>query len=91
MTSTTAMANADPATATPTAAGLAWAEKLVSFDTTSRNSNLALIHCMADELTAGGHHGLIHVPSPDGNKANLFATIPARTAPSPAASCRWPH
>lgn len=76
MTSTTAPAAANPATASPSAAALAWSEKLVSFDTTSRNSNLAMIHCMADELTAHGISPLI-VPSPDGNKANLFATIPA--------------
>ena len=76
MTPTTAPANAAPATAAPSAAALAWTEKLISFDTTSRNSNLALIHCMADELTAHGVTPLI-VPSPDGNKANLFATIPA--------------
>jgi acetylornithine deacetylase len=76
MSPTTAPANAVPATAAPSAAALAWTEKLISFDTTSRNSNLALIHCMADELTAHGVTPLI-VPSPDGNKANLFATIPA--------------
>ena len=76
MTPTTALATDDPAAATPTASALAWAEKLVSFDTTSRNSNLALIHSMADELAAHGITPLI-VPSPDGNKANLFATIPA--------------
>ncbi|MDQ0755090.1 acetylornithine deacetylase [Arthrobacter sp. B3I4] len=60
----------------PSAAALEWSKKLVSFDTTSRNSNVALIRCMADELTAHGIAPLI-VPSPDGNKANLFATIPA--------------
>ncbi len=82
MTSATTPATAvpstdDPTAAAPSAAGLAWAEKLVSFDTTSRNSNLALIHCIADELTAHGITPVI-VPSPDGTKANLFATIPAR-------------
>lgn len=81
MTLSTAPATAvptteDPATAAPSAAALAWAKKLVAFDTTSRNSNLAMIHSMAEELTA---HGLtpVIVPSPDGRKANLFATIPA--------------
>lgn len=76
MTSTTAPAAADLAAATPSAAALAWTEKLVSFDTTSRNSNLELIQSMADELAAHGIAPHI-VPSPDGNKANLFATIPA--------------
>lgn len=81
MTHATAPATANPATHTASAdhtpAALAWAEKLVSFDTTSRKSNLAMIHCMADELTAHGITPVI-VPSPDGSKANLFATIPAR-------------
>ncbi|MDQ0848781.1 acetylornithine deacetylase [Arthrobacter sp. B3I9] len=76
MTPTTAPAPAAPATADPSAAALAWAKTLVSFDTTSRNSNVAMIQCIADELTAHGITPLI-VPSPDGNKANLFATIPA--------------
>ena len=53
-----------------------WLEKLVAFDTTSRNSNLALIETVRDALA---HQGLkvelIH--SPEGDKANLFATLPA--------------
>ena len=53
-----------------------WLEKLVAFDTTSRNSNLALIECVRDELaTLGVSARLFH--SPDGAKANLFATLPA--------------
>lgn len=56
MTSTV-QAAAHPATATPadsgpTEAALAWAAKLVAFDTTSHNSNLAMIQSMADRLTA---------------------------------------
>jgi acetylornithine deacetylase len=76
MTPATAPATAVPATTAPSAAALDWTRTLVSFDTTSRNSNVAMIQCMADELTAHGITPLI-VPSPDGNKANLFATIPA--------------
>ncbi len=53
-----------------------WLEKLVAFDTTSRHSNLALIETVRDTLA---HQGLkvelFH--SPEGNKANLFATLPA--------------
>lgn len=53
-----------------------WLETLVAFDTTSRNSNLALIECVRDELaTLGVSARLFH--SPDGAKANLFATLPA--------------
>jgi len=76
MTPIAAPATAVQATAAPSAAALAWSKKLVSFDTTSRNSNLALIHSMADELAAHGITPVV-VPSPDGRKANLFATIPA--------------
>lgn len=49
-------------------------DKLVSFDTTSRNSNLELIGWTADYLKA---HGVVAdlVHSDDRSKANLFATI----------------
>lgn len=48
--------------------------KLVSFDTTSRNSNLPLIEFVEDYLA---QHGITshRVPSDDGRKANLVATI----------------
>ena len=53
-----------------------WLTTLVAFDTTSRNSNLALIECVRDALAALGVPAtLIHAPS--GGKANLFATLPA--------------
>ena len=47
---------------------------LVGFDTTSAKSNLALISFVEDYLKA---HGIAatRVPSPDGAKADLFATI----------------
>ncbi|MEG9861615.1 MAG: acetylornithine deacetylase [Parvularculales bacterium] len=49
-------------------------DRLVSFDTTSRNSNLALIDFAANYLES---HGVtsVQVTSDDGNKANLFATL----------------
>jgi acetylornithine deacetylase len=49
-------------------------EKLVSFDTTSRNSNLALVDWVEQELA---RHGVAGVRSydDDGRKANLFATV----------------
>ncbi len=58
----------------PSAAGLAWAQRLVRFNTVSRESNLPLIECIADHLRSLG------VPlrlSWDDNrrKANLFATL----------------
>jgi acetylornithine deacetylase len=65
-----------PSPAAPTARSLEWVSRLVSFDTTSRNSNRDMISTMADALSALGIEPVI-VPSPDGSKANLFATIPA--------------
>jgi acetylornithine deacetylase len=47
---------------------------LVSFDTTSRNSNLDLVRWVQDYLAENGVHG-VEIPSPDGNKANLHAVI----------------
>src|SRR5512139_3938095 len=47
---------------------------LVGFDTTSRNSNLALIEWVEDEL-AGFGVSAHRVASADGSKANLFATL----------------
>ena len=49
-------------------------EKLVSFDTTSRESNLLLIEFIREYLAGLGiASDLVH--SEDGNKANLYATV----------------
>lgn len=48
--------------------------RLVAFDTTSRNSNLALIGYVQGYLKGHGVDSRL-VPSEDGKKANLFATI----------------
>lgn len=63
-----------PAETTPSAAGLAWAQRLVRFNTVSRESNLPLIECIADHLRSLG------VPlrlswDDSRRKANLFATL----------------
>ncbi|WAC27732.1 acetylornithine deacetylase [Ancylobacter sp. SL191] len=47
---------------------------LVAFDTTSRNSNLALIDFVRDYLAAYGVESVI-IPEESGQKASLFATI----------------
>lgn len=47
---------------------------LVGFDTTSAKSNLALIGFVQDTLKGQGVESVL-VPSPDGDKADLFATI----------------
>ncbi|WP_459617655.1 acetylornithine deacetylase [Bordetella sp. 2513F-2] len=53
-----------------------WLETLVGFDTTSRNSNLALIETVRDWLKGQGIEAwLVH--NPERTKANLFATLPA--------------
>ncbi|MEI9400810.1 acetylornithine deacetylase [Mesorhizobium argentiipisi] len=49
-------------------------EKLIAFPTVSRDSNLDLIGYVADLLQANGIASQI-IHSPDGHKANLFATI----------------
>jgi acetylornithine deacetylase len=48
--------------------------RLIAFDTVSRNSNLQLIHYVRDYLAGHGVNSTL-VESPDGNKANLFATV----------------
>jgi acetylornithine deacetylase len=54
-----------------------WLETLVAFDTTSRNSNLALIETVRDWLKGVGVDArLVH--NPGQTKANLFATLPAQ-------------
>ncbi len=55
----------------------AWLEHLVAFDTTSRLSNLALIESVCDALQMRGVDPQL-IYSPDGKKANLFATLPAQ-------------
>ncbi len=49
-------------------------DRLVAFPTVSSRSNLDLIHFARDYLATHGVEGRI-VPSPDGTKANLWATI----------------
>lgn len=48
--------------------------RLVSFNTESQRSNLELIHFCRDYLASHGVESTL-VPSPDGQKANLYATI----------------
>lgn len=55
---------------------LPWITRLVELDTTSRGSNLELIEAVADELRQSGIEPTI-LPTADGQKANLVATIPA--------------
>lgn len=60
-------------------------ERLVSFETTSRESNLALIHFVRDYLASHGVDStLIH--DEGGNKANLYATVGPEDVPGIALS-----
>ncbi len=49
-------------------------KRLVAFDTTSRNSNLELIHYIRDYFADFGVQSTL-VPNEEGTKANLFASI----------------
>ncbi|MGN6581621.1 MAG: acetylornithine deacetylase [Bordetella sp.] len=53
-----------------------WLNTLVGIDTTSRNSNLALIETVRDWLKGQGVQSWLAY-NESGNKANLFATLPA--------------
>jgi acetylornithine deacetylase len=55
-------------------------DRLVAFDTVSRNSNLALIAWVKDYLLQNGVTPVV-IPSPDGTKASLFATVGAADNP----------
>src|SRR5450830_1748732 len=57
-----------------------WLEKLVAFDTTSRNSNLELITTVRDSLQAQGITPWF-AHNAERTKANLFATLPATAGP----------
>lgn len=59
--------------------------RLVSFDTTSRNSNRALVRYVEDYLAALGVASRL-VPTEDGAKASLFATIGPEDVPGVALS-----
>lgn len=60
----------------PSQAALDWVMRLVSLDTTSRDSNLPLIEVVAQEIRACGIEPVL-VPNDTGTKANLIATFPA--------------
>jgi acetylornithine deacetylase len=60
----------------PSVAGYDLIRTLVAFDTTSRESNLALIHWVRDYFAGHGIGSLLTFDD-DRRKANLFATLPA--------------
>jgi len=69
------MSPADPALAAAHDA-VDWIKRLVSIDTTSRNSNLGLIEMVRDELRQAGIESHLSYDA-GGAKANLYATVPA--------------
>ena len=56
---------------------LEWAARLVAIDTTSRNSNLGLIETLRDALRGHGLQPWL-ASNAEGDKANLFCTLPAQ-------------
>lgn len=54
-----------------------WLTKLIAFDTTSRHSNLPLIHCIGNWLEQRGIAVRLTYDS-SGKKANLFASLPSQ-------------
>jgi acetylornithine deacetylase len=58
----------------PTAETLDLLARLVAFDTTSHKSNMALVRFVVDNLARQGVEAAL-VPTPDGEKASLFATV----------------
>jgi acetylornithine deacetylase len=52
-----------------------WLAKIISFDTTSRNSNLPMVEYIRDYLQSVGVASTF-VYNPEKTKANLFATLP---------------
>jgi acetylornithine deacetylase len=61
----------------PQLVGLDLIRKLVAYDTTSRESNLALIHWVRDYLAGQGIDSQLTYDD-ERRKANLFATLPAQ-------------
>lgn len=60
----------------PSGEAIGWIKRLIAFDTTSRNSNLALIEVVRDALSPLGFVcRLTHDAT--GSKANLLATLPS--------------
>jgi len=55
---------------------LDWTQRLVSYDTTSRHSNLGLIEAVRDHFLAKGLRPHLSY-NPQQDKANLFVTVPA--------------
>lgn len=68
--------DSDPTQSAPRGSALEWTRRLVSYDTTSRHSNLGLIEAVRDHFLARGLRPHLSY-NPQGDKANLFATVPA--------------
>lgn len=64
----------------PAPESLEMIKTLVSFDTTSRLSNMALIDYVRERLSALGVESTL-VPNDDGSKANLYATVGPQDRP----------
>ena len=65
-----------PTSSNPVPASLPWIERLVSVDTTSRDTNLPLIELLEEEMQRLGLTPE-RLPNDDGTKTNLVLTLPA--------------
>ncbi len=65
-----------PEASAPRGSALAWTQRLVAYDTTSRHSNLGLIESVRDHFLAKGLRPHLSY-NPQRDKANLFVTVPA--------------
>ena len=65
-------------TSSPSSSSIDMLQRLVAFDTTSRNSNLDLIKYIQGYLDEFGIRSTL-VPNEDGTKANLFASVGPET------------
>lgn len=61
---------------TPSTVAMDWITRLISIDTTSRDSNLPLVDLIVEQIRALGVAPVL-VRNADGTKANLLATFPA--------------
>ncbi|AOY99830.1 acetylornithine deacetylase (ArgE) [Cupriavidus sp. USMAHM13] len=69
-------ATAPADTAPHKGSALDWTQRLVTYDTTSRHSNLGLIEAVRDHFLAKGLRPHLSY-NPQQDKANLFVTVPA--------------
>jgi acetylornithine deacetylase len=74
----------------PSQLALAWIARLISFDTTSRDSNQALINDVRSDFETLGFR-LRETRNADGRKSNLFVSVPAHDGTLTGGLCLSGH